>query len=91
MRLLRWQKPQARPVKRDIFPGKRHFFPSPQALHNVQRLLQFRDAVLTPQTHGLEFLLTVAQRHAEIQTPVRNVVERRDIFSDFDRVEQRQK
>ena len=49
MRLLRWQKPQARSVKRDIFPGKRHFFPGPQALHYVQHFLEFRHPVLAPR------------------------------------------
>ena len=89
MRLLRWPKPQARPVQRDIFPGKGHFFPGPQTFQHLQGFLEFWHPILTSQSYGLEFLLTVAERHAEIQTPVRDVIERRDIFSDFDRVEQR--
>ena len=88
--MLGWQKPQARSVKRDIFPGKRHFFPGPEAFQYLQSFLEFRHPILTLQPYRLEFLFTVSERHAEIETPVRDVVERRNVLSHFNRVEQRQ-
>src|SRR4029453_416418 len=91
MWLLGWPKPQACPVQRDIFPSKCHFFPGPEAFQYLQSFLEFRHPVLTPQSYRLEFLFTVSERHPEIQTPVRDVVERRNILSHFDWVEQRQK
>src|SRR5262249_44442435 len=87
MWLLRRPKPQARPIQRDIFPGKRHFFPSPEAFHHLQGFLEFRHPVLTPQPYRLEFFITASQRHTEIVMPMRDVAERRNVLSHFDGVE----
>src|SRR5439155_1398685 len=47
----------------------------PQALHHRERLLELGHAVLAPEPGRLQLALAVADRDAQLQTPMRDLVE----------------
>ena len=60
-----------------------HRLAGPEALHELERLLELLDAVLAREPDGLELRLAVADGHADVEPPVADVVEGGDILGDL--------
>ena len=79
---LRRHPPLRHPV---VAPLKRKLLPGPGLDHQVQRFLEAADALLPRHAVGGEFLRHVPRRHAEDETPAREVVDHRDILGEPER------
>src|SRR5205823_2134250 len=63
---------------------------APQPLHELERLLELGHAVLAAEPGRGQLLLAIADRHADVEAAVRDVIERGHVLGDVDRVQQRQ-
>jgi hypothetical protein len=76
MRTLAGRQAETRRGQLRVGALERDLVAAPEPLHHGQRLFELGNPILASETHRLELALPIADRHADVEPTVRDVIQR---------------